>query len=196
MLTGIFSNFQTDLIQTWRVFCCLALIFSGTITSSYAGEGLPGANIIEKGTLNGTVYDLNGKYSVAVGASAIRVIGSIGFLTEKISVNGRSAIDIVLVHNIQAFEEIVVIGYGTVKKKDLTGAVVQIDATEIAHQSPNFVTGILRTNVQGLNVGFSNSPKGVSQSEVRGKSTLTAGGSPLIVADLGGIYDSGQCYKF
>lgn len=79
-------------------------------------------------------------------------------------------------------------GYGTVKKKDLTGAVAQVDATKISQQSPNSVTDLLRANVPGLNVGFANSPKGVSQMEVRGRTTLNAGSQPLIVLD-GMIYN-------
>lgn len=80
------------------------------------------------------------------------------------------------------------VGYGTVKKKDLTGAVSQIDAAAIAHQSPNSVTDVLRANVPGLNIGFSSSPKGVSSIEVRGRNSLSAGSSPLIVVD-GMIYN-------
>ncbi len=202
MFTLRFLNFQTHLKRAWTAFCCLTLIFcaasltaqaqkivvSGTVTSSDEGGGLPGANVIEKGTSNGTVTDIDGKFTITVDGNATLVISSVGYLTEEVPVNNRSVIDIVAVPNIQALEEIVVVGYGTVKKKDLTGAVAQIDASKIAHQSPNSVTDILRANVPGLNVGFSNSPKGVSQLEVRGKNTLTAGASPLIVVD-GMIYN-------
>lgn len=202
MFTGRLLSFQTLLMRTWVIPCGLAIFFSmtlrmvsaqnvvvsGTITAADSGEGLPGANIIEKGTDNGTISDLNGKFSITVNADATLVISSIGYLTEEISVDNRSVIDVALVQNIQALEEVVVVGYGAVKKKDLTGAVAQIDAAAISHQSANSVTDILRANVPGLNVGFSNSPKGVSQLEVRGSNTLSASSRPLIVVD-GMIYN-------
>ena len=202
MFTGRLLSFQTLLMRTWVIPCGLAIFFSmtlrmvsaqnvvvtGTITAADSGEGLPGANIIEKGTDNGTISDLNGKFSITVNADATLVISSIGYLTEEISVDNRSVIDVALVQNIQALEEVVVVGYGAVKKKDLTGAVARIDAAAISHQSANSVTDILRANVPGLNVGFSNSPKGVSQLEVRGSNTLSASSRPLIVVD-GMIYN-------
>ncbi|MCG8317910.1 MAG: SusC/RagA family TonB-linked outer membrane protein [Cytophagales bacterium] len=174
--------------MTLRMVSAQNVVVTGTITAADSGEGLPGANIIEKGTDNGTISDLNGKFSITVNADATLVISSIGYLTEEISVDNRSVIDVALVQNIQALEEVVVVGYGAVKKKDLTGAVAQIDAAAISHQSANSVTDILRANVPGLNVGFSNSPKGVSQLEVRGSNTLSASSRPLIVVD-GMIYN-------
>ena len=202
MFTGRLLSFQTLLMRTRVIPCGLAIFFSmtlrmvsaqnvvvsGTITAADSREGLPGANIIEKGTDNGTISDLNGKFSITVNADATLVISSIGYLTEEISVDNRSVIDVALVQNIQALEEVVVVGYGAVKKKDFTGAVAQIDAAAISHQSANSVTDILRANVPGLNVGFSNSPKGVSQLEVRGSNTLSASSRPLIVVD-GMIYN-------
>lgn len=202
MFTGNLMSFQPFLTLTrgipWglAIFLSMTLltvsaqniVVTGTITASDSGEGLPGANIIEKGTANGTITDLNGKFSLTVNANATLVVSSIGYLTEEIAVENRSIIDIALVQNVQALEEVVVIGYGAVKKKDLTGSVAQIDAAAISHQSANSVTDILRANVPGLNVGFSNSPKGVSQLEVRGSNTLSASSRPLIVVD-GMIYN-------
>ncbi len=197
MFTLYISNLKVWLIKQWKLLCFLLLAFgattvqvaaqnttvSGTITSIENGEGLPGANVLVKGTSNGTVSDVEGKYSLSVGPDAVLVISLVGYLTEEIEVNNQSIIDITLSPDIQTLSEIVVIGYGAVEKKDLTGSVAQIDAAKIAHQSPNSVTDLLRANVPGLNIGFSSSPKGVSQIEVRGKNTLTAGASPLIVLD-------------
>lgn len=154
------------------------------------GEPIVGANVVIKGTGTGTVSDLEGSFSLEVpdeGVTSI-IISYLGYVTQEIEVGLENNLDIVLVEDVANLEEIVVVGYGSVKKKDLTGAVSQIDASEIAHQSPNSVTDVLRSNIPGLNVGFSNSPKGVSQLEVRGKNTLTAGANPLIVVD-GMIYN-------
>lgn len=150
---------------------------------------LIGVNIIVKGTATGTVTDLEGNFSLDLPTGEETLIFSYtGYDPMEEGVGGRTQLQITLQQNITALEEVVVVGYGTVKKKDLTGAVSQIDATKIANQSPNSVTDLLRANVPGLNVGFANSPKGVSQLEVRGKNTLTAGSSPLIVVD-GMIYN-------
>ncbi len=155
---------------------------SGKVTDEN-GEGLPGASIVVQGTSSGTTTDLEGNYSLIVPENAKLEISYVGYTTEYVTVMSQSVIDVQLQLDAAQLEEVVVVGYGTVKKKDLTGAVAQIDAQKIANQSPNSVTDILRANVPGLNVGFSNSPKGVSQLEVRGRNTLTAGSSPLIVVD-------------
>lgn len=162
---------------------------TGKVTDAEDHSPLPGANIIVKGTSIGSTTDADGEYSINISdEGSILVFSFIGYASQEVPVSGRSKIDISLSPDIQSLEEIVVVGYGTQKKRDLTGAVSQIDATKIAHQSPNSVTDILRANIPGLNVGFSSSPKGVSQLEVRGKNTLTAGSNPLVVLD-GMIYN-------
>lgn len=161
---------------------------TGTITSSEDNSALPGVNILEKGTNNGTITDLNGKYLLNVSENATLIVSYVGYAVVETLLNGRSVVDVALSPDITSLDEIIVVGYGTVKKKDLTGAVSQVDATKIANQSPNSVTDVLRANVPGLNIGFSNSPKGVSQMEIRGKNTLNAGDQPLIVLD-GMIYN-------
>ncbi len=156
---------------------------NGTVTSSDDGEPLPGVNIVIKGTVTGSLTDVDGNYSLNVTEDATLVFSYVGYEAQEIAVGNQTVIDVILASSISSLDEIVVVGYGTVKKKDLTGAVSQIDASQIAHQSPNSVTDVLRANVPGLNVGFNNSPKGVSQMEVRGKTTLNAGAQPLIVLD-------------
>lgn len=163
-------------------------VVTGTIVSE-DGEALIGVTILVKGTSQGTTTDLDGKYMIEVpDEGATLVFSYTGYESMEMEVGTSSVLDVIMQPTISTLDEIVVVGYGTVKKKDLTGAVAQIDATKISHQSPNSVTDILRANVPGLNVGFANSPKGVSELEVRGKNTLTAGSSPLIVVD-GMIYN-------
>ncbi len=165
-----------------------SLPISGQVVSD-EGEPLIGVSVVISGTTIGTTTENDGSYSIEVpDGGATLIFSYIGYQDFVISVDQSGVVDVILQAMISDLEEIVVVGYGTVKKKDLTGAVSQIDATKIAHQSPNSVTDILRANVPGLNVGFANSPKGVSQLEVRGKNTLTAGSSPLIVVD-GMIYN-------
>ena len=97
---------------------------TGQVSSSEEPGGVPGVNIIIKGSDQGTVTDISGKYSIEVpGEEAVLVFSSIGFITEEVVVGTKSVIDMTLVPDITALEEIVVIGYGTQKKSDLTGAV-------------------------------------------------------------------------
>ncbi|XOV90975.1 MAG: SusC/RagA family TonB-linked outer membrane protein [Bacteroidota bacterium] len=153
------------------------------------GEALPGATVLEKGTSNGTISDADGNFSLTVqGPNAVVQVSFVGYQPTEITVGTQSTINVNLEPDAEQLEEVVVIGYGTIKKRDLTGAVAQIDAAKISNQSPNSVTDILRANVPGLNVGFNNSPKGVSELQVRGQNSLTAGSSPLIVVD-GMIYN-------
>lgn len=161
---------------------------TGTVMSE-DGDPLVGVSVVIKGTSIGTVTDLDGTYSLEVpDVGATLVFSYIGYNATELEVGTQDVLDVILTTNIADLEQVVVVGYGSVKKKDLTGSVSQIDATKLARQSPNSVTDMLRANVPGLNVGFDNSPKGVSQLEVRGKNTLTAGSSPLIVVD-GMIYN-------
>src|SRR5690606_9152372 len=101
------------------------ILVSGTITDDL-GEPLPGVNILVKGTTHGTVTSIDGTYSLNVPEDATLVISFIGFLTEEVPVNGRSIIDMSLMPDILAMEEVVVVGYGTVKRQDLTGSVSQV----------------------------------------------------------------------
>lgn len=160
---------------------------SGQVTDNN-NEGLPGVNVLVEGTTIGSITDIDGNYQINAPSDATLIFSFVGYESKEVSIGNQSVVDVVLEESISSLEEVVVVGYGTVKKKDLTGAVAQVDATKISQQSPNSVTDLLRANVPGLNVGFSNSPKGVSQMEVRGRTTLNAGSQPLIVLD-GMIYN-------
>ena len=161
---------------------------SGNVTDE-TGESLPGATVLEKGTSNGTITNVDGDYSITVqDENAVLQISFVGYESQEITVGSQSTVNVSMVPDSEQLDEVVVVGYGTQKKRDLTGAVGQIDATKIANQSPNSVTDILRANVPGLNIGFNNSPKGVSEIQVRGNNSLNAGTQPLIVLD-GTIYN-------
>jgi len=188
LLSRLFStSLLIFLISTGSVFAQIEV--SGTVLDLEEGTSLPGVNILVKGATTGTITDVDGNYRITVpNSDAVLVFSSVGYLTQEVAIGNQTSVDVSLSADLQSLEEIVVIGYGTVKKKDLTGAVAQIDAEKLANQSPNSVTDILRANVPGLNVGFNNSPKGVSQLQVRGQNSLNASSSPLIVVD-GMIYN-------
>lgn len=161
---------------------------SGTVLDD-AGVPLPGASVVEKGTTHGVSTDFDGNYSIQVAnENATLVISYIGYAEQEIPVAGNSEINATMEPTASTLDEVVVVGYGAVKKKDLTGAISQVDADALADQSTNSVTDVLRGNVAGLSIGFSPSPKGVSNIQIRGNNSLSAGSSPLIIVD-GIIYN-------
>ncbi|MCK0190025.1 carboxypeptidase-like regulatory domain-containing protein [Arenibacter sp. F20364] len=161
---------------------------SGTVIDDL-GLPLPGASIVEKGTTNGVVSDFDGNFSFEVdNPNATLTISYVGFETQEVPINGDSVINVTMQATASTLDEVVLVGYGAVKKKDLTGAISQVDADALSDQSTNSVTDVLRGNVAGLSIGLSASPKGTSQIRIRGNNSLSAGSSPLIVVD-GMIYN-------
>lgn len=161
---------------------------SGKVIAQDDKSALPGVTIIEKGTMNGTTTDGNGAYDIAVAdGNATLVFSAVGYLTQEVAIGNKSSVDIALVPDNKTLEEIVVVGYGTQKKRDLTGAVSQINTAKLENENPNSVQDILRGNVAGLNVGMSPSAKGGGSLLVRGRNSINAATSPLIVLD-GAIY--------
>lgn len=158
---------------------------SGTVTSSEDNMGLPGVNVLVKGTSMGTVTDVDGKYSIKVqDGSAILVFSSVGFLQEEISVGNRTVIDLVMTPDVTALEEIVVVGYGSTKKKDLTGSVASLDG-EVMSELPNrsFEEG-LQGRIAGVQVTQTSAePGGGISVRVRGTNSLQASSEPLYVVD-------------
>lgn len=155
------------------------------------GEPLPGVNVMQKGTTNGTITDMDGKYSQIVSAErSILVFSYIGYHMQEITVGNKNTIDVKMQEDLQDLEEVVVIGYGTAKKKDLTGAVSSIKAEKMEAEAPRSVQDLLRANSSGLSITMSYSAKGSADIQVRGKGTLKANSSPLLVLD-GVIFEGG-----
>lgn len=149
-----------------------------------SGESLPGVNVMQKGTTNGTITDMNGAYSIAIsGKNPILSFSYIGYLTEEVTVGSQKKIDVKMKEDTQNLEEIVVIGYGTAKKKDLTGAISTIKTDQLVAEAPSSIQDLMRANSPGLNIGMSTGAKDQSSLQIRGKNTLKAGSSPLIVLD-------------
>jgi TonB-linked SusC/RagA family outer membrane protein len=155
------------------------------------GEALAGVSILLKETQRGTVTDVNGNYQIEVPeARAVLVFSFVGYIPQELEVGNKTQMDVVLKADVKALDEVVVVGYGTLKKRDLTGAVSQISATKLENENPSSVQDILRANVAGLNVGYSTTAKPGGSLQVRGRKTLNANGDPLIVLD--GIIYYGQ----
>jgi TonB-linked SusC/RagA family outer membrane protein len=159
---------------------------TGTV-SDVRNAPLAGATVTIKGTKLSTVTDQNGKFSLrGVADGAVLQISFSGYLTEEVQA-AAGALKVTLREQINQLTDVVVVGYGTQRKKDLTGAVVQVKATQLENENARSVQDMLRGNAPGLDVGFNASPKGGGDLRVRGRASLTASSSPLIVVD-GVIY--------
>jgi TonB-linked SusC/RagA family outer membrane protein len=159
---------------------------TGTVTD-LNGEPVIGANITEKGISNGTVTDVEGNFSLTVKDDAILQVSYIGYITQEISVLrlvGEMPLIIKLLEDTRTLEEIVVVGYGTVKKRDLTGSVGSINAEKISLTPATNVTQAMQGRIAGLLINVSSNQPGSSPSVlVRGKRSISGGSDPLYVVD-------------
>lgn len=158
---------------------------SGTILDN-EGNPLPGASIIEKGTTNGTQADFDGNFTITVAdQNAILVVSYIGFSSQDVAINGRSQLEIVLQEDSAQLDEVVVVGYGTARRKDISGAVstVRLEDSPIALSPNTNALQVLRGNVSGVNVGVQNSPGTTPDILVRGENSINGSNNPLIVLD-------------
>ena len=158
-------------------------VITGTITASDEEGGLPGVSILEKGTSNGTVTDLDGKFTIKVGSGSTLVISYIGYTTQEIVVGTQSTISAVLEPDVETLEEIVVIGYGTQKKAELSSAVSSVDIENLQKLPGANVAGMLQGQVAGVSSSTgSGSPGSAPVIRVRGMGTI-GNNDPLFVID-------------
>lgn len=149
-----------------------------------AGIPVIGANVVVKGTTNGTITDIDGKFSLETTVGELLAISYIGYLPMDIKVSGSDKMDILLKEDAQGLEEIIVVGYGSVKKRDLTGAVASVSAAKIASVPTTSAAEALQGRIPGVVVSNSNWSPGQSPSVmIRGKRSITASNDPLYVID-------------
>lgn len=158
---------------------------SGTVTDAATGEPLPGVNILIDGTLKGVITDVFGRYNLEIeDQDAVLVFSFVGYLTEKIAVEGRSVIDVTLSPDVRLLEEVVVVGYGTQKKATVTGAVSELKTADLARNSVADVTNSITGRVAGVITVQSTGQVGEDGAAlfIRGQSTFNDN-SPLILVD-------------
>ncbi len=160
------------------------ITLEGTVKDA-AGLTLPGVNIVEKGTKNSASTDFDGHYKIKLTNPQATVIFSfIGFKTKEIAVAGKSKLDISLTEDSNALNEVVVVGYGTVKKSDLTGAVASISGNDLKKVPVSNVAEALTGRIAGVQVtSTEGSPDADIKIRVRGGGSLTQDASPLIIVD-------------
>ncbi|MEK6479714.1 TonB-dependent receptor [Catalinimonas sp. 4WD22] len=158
---------------------------SGKVTDGESGDPLPGVNVLAKGTTTGTVTDVEGNYRLTVNDNiSTLVYSSIGYQTEEVEINGRSVIDLTLMPDIQSLSEVVVVGYGTQKKSDLTGAISSISSESLAETPASNVLEQSQGRLAGVDIVRANgSPGSPVQIRVRGNRSINASNEPLYVID-------------
>ncbi len=157
---------------------------TGKVTSMEDSEGLPGVNVVEKGTSNGTVTDIQGNYSLEVSEGATLVFSSVGYTQEEIQIGNRSVIDVSMSADMQQLEDIVVVGYGTQQRKDLTGAISSVKPEDLQRIQAASLDEALSGLAAGVQVTSASGEPGAPVSiRIRGGGSLTAGSDPLYVVD-------------
>jgi TonB-linked SusC/RagA family outer membrane protein len=156
-------------------------IITGKVTDE-SGQPIIGAGITEKGTTNGTVSDIDGNFALPVDPNSVLSVSFLGYVKQEVKVGNRSAISVTLAEDFLKLDEVVVIGYGTVKKKDLTGAVSSIRSEEIARTNSPTINLALQTQTP-IDVKSQWQPGDNPTVEIRGISSITGSNSPLWVVD-------------
>lgn len=147
------------------------------------GEPIIGANVVEKGTTNGTVTDIEGRFSLNVAPGATLVVSYIGYTTSEIVVGNKTDLAISLKEDSEMLDEVVVVGYGTMKKKDLTGAVAAVKGDDLAARKTTQLSTALQGAASGVTVTRDNSAPGATASiQIRGVTTIGET-SPLVIVD-------------
>jgi TonB-linked SusC/RagA family outer membrane protein len=181
---------KNSLLKGLMVFLtvlCTSMAYSQDVsgTVSDASGPLPGASVLVKGTTNAAQTDLDGKFTIRnVGANGVLVFTYIGLKSQEVNVAGKTSVKIILKEDSAELQEVVVIGYGTVKKKDATGAVDQIGAEDFDNVAAPSPAQLLRGKVAGVQVTQSSGEPGSGVSiRVRGNTSIRSGNGPLIVVD-------------
>jgi len=157
---------------------------SGKVVSADDNAGLPGVNVVDKGTNNGTVTDADGNFSLNVSDNSTLVFSFVGYASQEIAVGGQTTINVTLQADVRALSEVVVIGYGEVTKRDATGAVTSV-------KSEDFNTGVIASPeqlIQGKTAGVqmttaTGNPGDAVQVRIRGTSSIRSNNNPLFVVD-------------
>lgn len=157
---------------------------SGRIIDSETSDGLPGVNVLLKGTTIGTVSDISGGYIISVPSNEdILVFSSVGYITKEIMVGTQTTIDVTMIPDVQALQEIVVIGYGTQKESDLTSAISTIKAEDIIKTPTSQAMQALQGKVSGVQIVSNGAPGASPTVRVRGIGSFEGDAAPLYVVD-------------
>jgi TonB-dependent starch-binding outer membrane protein SusC len=157
---------------------------TGKVTSSDDGSGIPGVNILEKGTSNGSVTDIDGNYSISVGANATLVFSFVGYKTQEVAVGEKSSMDISLESDVTALSEVVVVGYGAVKISDATGAVAAVSSADFNGGLISSPEQLIQGKTAGVQITSTSGVPGAGVNlRIRGTTSIRSNNNPLFVVD-------------
>ncbi|MEP1892231.1 MAG: SusC/RagA family TonB-linked outer membrane protein, partial [Cyclobacteriaceae bacterium] len=157
---------------------------TGTVTDAGTGETVPGASVLVKGTSSGTITDFDGKYSLSVSDNTVLQFSFVGYTAQEVEVGNRSVINVSMELNVEELSEVVVVGYGTQDKKEITSSVVTLDEAQFNKGNVNDPSQLLQGKVPGLSIyNKGGDPNATSTIRLRGISTVGANTEPLVVVD-------------
>lgn len=160
-------------------------VVKGTVTDKENGEPLPGVNVVEQGKTIGTITDNDGNYEIEIPSSSDTLVFSfVGYLKKRIDVNGRSQVDLTMAPDYQKLDEVVVIGYGQVKKSDVSGSVASVQMEDLEGVISTSTSDMLRGRASGVLVSSSSGKPGSNPSIlIRGQNSINTNTSPLVIVD-------------
>ncbi|MDL1974994.1 MAG: TonB-dependent receptor [Deltaproteobacteria bacterium] len=159
-------------------------VITGSVTDVITGEVLPGVTVISKGTTTGTVTDLEGYYSINVARGATLVFSYVGYANYEVLVESRTTIDVQMGEETTELDEVVVIGYGTQRKRNLTGTIAKVSGDLLTETPVSTFAAGLQGKAAGVQIIQSNGMAGAGSAiRIRGISSISAGGDPLIIVD-------------
>lgn len=156
---------------------------TGTVTDEN-NQGVPGANIVVQGTTNGVVTDFDGNFSISAATEDVLSISYIGYATQNITIGNQTNINVQLMPDASELDEVVVIGYGTARKSDLTGSIARVTSKSFEDQPLSRVEDALQGRAAGVTVSKANgSPGGAVKIRIRGTNSISGNNDPLVVVD-------------
>ena len=179
-------------IKTFRIALMLVLsLIVGTVSAQTVsgnvvdetGEAVIGATVMEKGTKNATVTDFDGNFTIKMEGGKVLTISYIGMQSQDVNVAGKTSINVVLKEDATTLQDVVVVGYGTMKKQDLTGSVSSVNTEQLNAKGAPSVLGNLQGSNPGVNITQTSGRGGSYNIEIRGRSSINSGTTPLYVVD-------------
>ena len=169
------------MIPVW--VCAQNITVKGTVKDT-SGESMPGVNVLQVGTTNGIITDINGQYQMSVPSNAKLTFSFIGYVTQTVQVAGKTTLDIILKEDAQALDEVIVVGYGTMKKSDIAGSVASVNAEDMLRRTPTNIAQGLQGAAPGVIVTMQDgAPDANAAVRIRGVATINGKADPLYVVD-------------
>ena len=186
VLALLFAQLSSQEIKAKTAVHPSSFVQTHTINGSITDENgtpLPGANILEKGTSNGTLSDFDGNFSIQVPSDAVLVVSYLGYITQEIDVNQQSSISVQMHEDATGLDEVVVTAYGTSNKRSFTGSAKKVATETLTRTSTASFETALQGNVSGVNIFTSGQPGGASTVQIRGVGSINGLTEPLYVLD-------------